>query len=322
MIAEIRGIVPKYPPSYASTHINRAWDDVRRNNLWSFQLYEGIWISPAEVTTGTASVARGSTTVTLNAAAAAAFDASIASETYSPALARQFRVGIQGIYNIATYSTPTITLDRMYGGETDTAASYRIYQCYYPAPVRDHRTWISVKDMTNFRDLFTNKTKEMIDLQDPQRSFFQIPSDVIPYTRDLNSSSSTYQHMLYELWGGPISEYNWQLYGLRHYPDLSDPTDTLPEPITEEVVVERAKRYVYEWAHANSGSTPRNQGPDWKFLQGAADKEYSRLLRDIRRDDRETVMNWFMIRRIGSLYSGFAQFYNANVGTASPGSIW
>ena len=43
------------------------WRDVRRKNLWSFQLYEGNWVSPTLVNAGTATVTQGLNTVTFDA---------------------------------------------------------------------------------------------------------------------------------------------------------------------------------------------------------------------------------------------------------------
>lgn len=78
------------------------------------------------------------------------------------------------------------------------------------------------------------------------------------------------------------------------------------------------RKYAYEWAEANKGDNPRDVGPDFKYLIGEAKGDYSRLFKDYRRRDRETVDNWFSIRR-ESLYGKFFQYYSTIAGTAYPG---
>ncbi len=300
MVAEIRGAVPNLPQPLAKKIIQRAWADIRRQNLWSFQLYEGPqWISPPVVNTGTAEVVQGSATVQLDATALAAVLASEISAAYSPIIARQFRVAANTIYNIFAFDSVlgTFTLDRIYAEASDTATDFSMFQCYYAAPYADHIHFTSVRDMSYFLDLFIYKTREMIDLIDPQRSWYSFPTDVVYYRNDPNTESPTYGYRMYELWGQPQTNRVYQLYGIREGDNLTVSTDTLPLGIGEDVVIEKAKLYAYQWAEANKGALPRNQGPDFKFLMGQSTTEYNRLLRDYRRRDREVVHNWFQIRR-------------------------
>ena len=320
MVAEVRGTVPKMPFDMAKTLVNRAWRDVRRRNLWSFQLYEGQWISPGQVNTGLATTVQGSASVTVNAAAAAAINASVTS--FSPIIARQFRIAAGGIYNITAWDTVSLlTLDRVYGEASATLSAYSIYQVYYAAPYSDHRTWISVRDMRNFIDLFTNKTRAQVDAADPQRTWYYFPTDVVYYQQDQNPNSSTYRYPMYELWGAPTYALNWQLYGVRRLPDFTANTDTLPPALGEDCLIALAKYYAYQWAEANKGAIPRNQGPDFKFLMGAAKQEYDQLFKSYRKDDRETVNNFFSIRRLG-MYGKVFAYYSTLSNTAFPGVGW
>ena len=41
---------------------------------------------------------------------------------------------------------------------------------------------------------------------------------------------------------------------------------------------------------------PRNVGSDFKFLSGASMANYKRLYGEYRRQDRETVDNWYTVR--------------------------
>jgi hypothetical protein len=317
MVREIHGSVPKIPLDYCRTLVNRAWEDLRRQNLWSFLLWEGNWLSPQIVNSGAANVSQGSNSVTLNAAADAAFAASITLS--NPASQRQFRSSIGTIYNVWAYTSPTLTLDRPYIEASVAAASYSIFQCYYPTPMSDFWSWVSVRDMTNFQDLFTDRyTRGQLDEMDPQRTWYYFPTDVCYYQIDQNPASPTAGNPMFELWGAPQSALPYQLYGLRKGTPLVNPSDTLPFAVREATVLALARKYAYEWAEANKGDSPRNQGPDFRFLIGEAKADYDRLFRADRKDDRSQVDNFFSVRRSG-LYGKFLAYYSSVTATGFPG---
>ncbi len=332
MAAELTGSVTKLDIDFAKTLINRSWSDVRRKNLWSFQLFEGNWISPAIANSGTVTTTQGARTVVFDATASAALVTlnAIAGPFPTPLLQRQFRIGSAStIYNIWAYAintgVVTLTLDRPYVESSGAGQTYMIYQCYYPAPMVDFLTWMSVRDMTNFNDLNTYATREAIDRKDPQRSIFYLPTDVAPYQQDLNPASPNYGFQLFELWGQPAYVLPYQLYGIRRGALLVNDTDTLPNAVGEDVVVEGAKIKAYEWAEANKGDMPRNQGSDFRFLIGNSQAEFKRLWHEYRKDDRERVDNWFTTRRPGQgrWTIGMADgYYNALANTANPGAPW
>lgn len=327
MASELRATLPNLPFDFTKTLINRAWKDVRRQNLWSFQLYEGPnWIAPPLINTGTVEVEQGNNDITFDATALAALIAGTTS--YSAITQRQFRVQSSGspwgtIYNIYAWDEATgiATLDRPFAEQSGIGLSYSVYQLYYAAPYEDHLTFLSVRDMTNFNDLKLNKTRMEIDSTDPQRTFFYFPTHVVYYTQDNNTDSLTWRYPLYELWGAPTYLLSWQLYGIRKYPDLVVNSDTLPPSIGEDCVLAKAKYYAYQWGEANKGALPRNQGPDFRFLMGAALKEYMELYKEYRRQDRETVNNWFSTRRC---YPGTVRipYYSTYSNTASLGGGW
>src|SRR5215471_17625305 len=106
MIAEVHGAVPKVPIDYCKTLVNRAWKDVRRKNLWSFQLFDTNWVT-ANLTGNFANsapfacnVTQGTNTVVFNANASNAIN-NIGLGPYPPPVTQQqFRVGVSTIYNI------------------------------------------------------------------------------------------------------------------------------------------------------------------------------------------------------------------------------
>lgn len=332
MQAELRGSVPKLDPSYAGTLINRAWRTVRERNLWSFLLFEGQWVAPPVANTGTVTVVQGTATATLDSTAKTALNTALAAQPYSLITQRQFRIGFSGIYNIWSYDSTSgvLSLDRPFGEASASGAAYQIYQCYYvpqansgatPTYLSDFKGWISVRNIQNFIDLYTDRyTRAQLDEIDPQRMSYFFPTDVVPYVPDTNPASATYRYPRFELWGGPLSNYIYQLYGMRRGLDLALPTDTLPPPVGEDCVLALARVYAYEWAEANKQLAPRAVGPDFRFLMGAARTEYESLLRIYRQADREYVDNWFSVRR-DALYGKSLAYYNSLSGTAYPGVV-
>lgn len=324
MLRELHGSVPKIPLDLCKTLVNRAWADLRRQNLWSFLLFDANWLSPAVLTSGLATYSTGSPLVTLNSQAGTAFAASLT--PLNPFTQRQFRAGSAGtIYNVWGWNPGSLvlTLDRPFveASSAPGGSSFSIFQCYYPAPFQDFWSWVSVRDMTNFLDLFTDRyTRAMLDQQDPQRTWYYFPTDLAYYGLDLNPASSTFQFPMFELWGAPQAVLPYQLYGLRKGTPLVNPTDSLPPQVGEDCVMALARKYAYEWAEANKGDSPRNQGPDFRYLLGEAKADYSRLFREYRKADRETVDNWFSVRREG-LYGKFFAQYSTLTQTAYPGPI-
>jgi len=316
MWSELKGMVPNFPVPLAKTCINRAWRDVRRQNLWSFQLYEGNWITPAVISAGAVTVTRGSTAVTVDATAQAAINAI---SSISTIVQRQFRTSVgRTIYNIAGWSSGTLTLalDRAYGETSAANTGYQILQVYYAAPYQDHLTFFSIRNQEFFRILKHNTPRHELDRRDPMRTWSNFPSHVAMYQTDNNSTSPTYRYPLYEIWGIPLSVMTFQLYGVRKLTDLTLPSDSLPPQIGEDCIVELAKVYAYQWAEAHKADLAKG-GPDWKFLMGSAMSEHKRLLKDYRRQDRETVNNFFSIRQLPS--DRAHAYYNGLVGVAYPG---
>jgi hypothetical protein len=331
MANELRGAVPKLPFAYSKTLVNRAWRTIRERNLWSFLLFNGQWITPSQYVGTSCATTQGSNLVVLSAGDATALATALTAQPFSLITQRQFRIGSSGLYDIYGYqiNTPsagltTLTLDRWYGESTTASSTFQIYQCYYiptvnNSPITDFKSWITVRDMADFRSLFTERyTRKALDERDPQRTWYGIPTDVVPFAPDANPASATLGTMRYELWGAPTYNVNYQLYGIRHGMDLVNPTDTISYAVGEDCVLALARVYAYEWAEANKGLSPRAQGPDFKYLMGAAMKEYESLLRIYRMADREQVDNFLTSYRLDD-GSSLWPYYSTQSNTASPG---
>jgi len=324
MMNELRGSVPKLPISFTKTLVNRAYNLIRSSNLWSFNLFESSWTSPPLINSGTVTATQGSAALTFDATAIAAINAAQAAQPYSLITQRQFRIGVGGIYSLIQYNSVTgaATLDRIFGDPGGAGLAYNIYQLYYTPPMLDFRTWISVRNPQMFIDLDLTTTRAEVDAMDPQRSWYQFPTRVVPYGIDVRgagtgNASATLNYKMFELWGQPIQLFTYQCYGIRDGADLVNPSDTLPYAIPEELVLARAKDYAYEWAESNKDMTPRATGPDFKYLRGATMNEYKELLKRYRMKDKDFVDNWLTSRQL-SPYAYRIGYYNTLSGVAGP----
>lgn len=327
MTQELTGAISKMPVSYAKTIVNRAYADLRRKNLWSFQLFEGNWVSPVLLNAGTCTVTIGSNQVVFDATASAAILAANGIGPFpTPLNQRQFRVGTSTIYNIWVVTNNagvvTITLDRPYTDVSGSGMGYMIYQIYYPSPIPDFKAWINVRDIINFNDLGTKLTRKEIDFRDPQRTIFYLPTECVPYRNEPNTASPNYQYPVFELWGGILYQLTYQLYGIRKGVDLVADTDSIPPQLGEDCVMALSRAYAYEWAEANKGDMPRNVGANYQFLIGESMALYKKLYKEYRMQDRELVDNWFEILRHRGVFPSGEGYYNAIGQTASPGSPW
>lgn len=319
MWSELRGSGGQFPVPLAQTYINRALRKIQDESTWSFQLGESGWITPGLITAGTVTTNIGNTNVVGNATAAAAWAALPAPYLITQL---QFRLPAYAIYNIVGLTGGnTLVLDRPWMEPAGASQTYQMYQAYFPAPVKDFRRWMVVIDKTNAAKLWHTRYKQT-DLQhmDPQRTIFQNPTDVVPYETDMRANTSTPGYMLFELWPHQLAKnFPYYLYYVRSGPLLLKGTDTVPEPLTEELVIWRAKVMLYEWKASQMGEdVKRGSGADWKFLMQAADAEFKERLKDIRKIDRDRVDN-FVTRILRRVPSRGAPFFSAITGQASVG---
>lgn len=311
LTAELIGSYRSLSPFLAQKYINRAWRDIRNaGRIWSWQVGDTTLTLSTQIATGTAAVTQFSPSVVLDVPAAAVVAAIVAG---APLItARQFRAGGTAIYNITAYDagTRTLTLDRNFVDGTNAAATYQIYQCYYPAPVSDFVRWVSVTDPVNNYDLHLDHTRQELDFLDPGRQSQDQPYWVVSYKLSAQADTAV---PLYELWPHPTTAGNLLAYYQRRGADLALPTDTLPPCISSDLVIQRALGWhVYPWAMANQGSFPELKGVNWGFLINDAKTAYegdpSRrrvgLLQQAIRQDDDTFNSSRIFKWRRALYPG------------------
>src|ERR1019366_786924 len=105
MKAELAQAIPGMSRIYAGTLVNRAWRTVRDASMWSFQLQQGSFSTPAAVVAGTVTVPALPTPSQIigDATASAAW----AAMTFPFITQYQFRISDDCIYNVIAYDTTT-----------------------------------------------------------------------------------------------------------------------------------------------------------------------------------------------------------------------
>jgi hypothetical protein len=287
------------------TKINEALAAIQNENVWSFQLNEGGWLTPGLLggpttqflSPGTITVTPFTTTVTGDATASAAWLSSILNP---PLLTQQqIRVPYYSLYNIiaADATIPTavvLTLDRPWMEPAQTNGTYMIYQAYFPAPVGFKR-WYTIRDTTNNNYMdWWSRTEIDLSNEDAERTDFDEPLYVVPYQMDTRTGSATYGQMLFELWPHPITQLPYTFSCQANWPALSNPSDIVPYPLNDELVKLRAYEMLYLWKESQKGDEmERGAGANWQFLLQDARSEYDDRLKHIRVMDKNLVDLYF-----------------------------
>jgi len=289
------------PFPLAVTKINEALSTILDLQQWSFQLKEANWLTPGLLfpkaipqSMGTITATPYSNQIVGDAAAGAAW----AAYTGNPPLTQvQIRTLPYSLYNIIAFDgVNTFTLDRVWQEPGGGGLAYAIYQAYFPAPVADFKRFLEIRDTTNAYALdYWSKTRVDLALEDPQRVVANLPTHVIAYEVDQRPGSPTFGNMLYELWPHPWSSLPYTFSYERKGPPLVYPTDTLPYPLTEDLVKWKAREAAYLWKASQkpSGDVPQAENlAIWQFLAGAARAEFEQARHRIARRDEDLCQLW------------------------------
>jgi hypothetical protein len=266
-----QGEIPGVPLSLAQKKINEALGYFYDISSWSFQGGQyANWLAPGLVANvGTVTVTPYSDSVVGDATAAAAWNALVG----RPLLTElQFRSPSYSLYNIVAYDgVNTLTLDRPWlEPPSGPGMTYMIYQAYFPAPVADFRHFNEVRDTMNAGSLhYWELSQADLAVLDPQRTVFSDPDHVVPVGVDQRPGSATLGYQLFELWPHQLSKVPYSFSYDRRGPNLVDPGDTVPFPLTEELISHRAKELLYLYKEGNKEKDKelsRGSGSNWQFL--------------------------------------------------------
>lgn len=298
-----QGEIPGVALELAKAKLNDALGKIYDETVWSFQLGNSSgWLIPGLVaSTGTFTTTPYSATVIADAVATAIL-ASLPSNP--PLTALQFRNPSYALYDIIAYnpagSPPfaTLTLDRPWmEPATGPGQNYYIYQAYFPVPVSDFRSFVEIRDTTDGDYVsFTDISQDDLSVEDPERVIFgpALPTYVVPFGIDQRPNSPTLGYLRYEVWPHILSVWPLSFTFKRRGPQLVNPGDTVPAPLTEELVTFRAKEVLYQYKEAQKGEqVQRGSGADWRFLSEAARAEYKECLKKIRAIDANLHGDFF-----------------------------
>jgi hypothetical protein len=198
-----------------------------------------------------------------------------------------------------------ILLDRPWMEPNQFLSPYMAYQAYFPAPAGFKR-WFNIRDTVNNNSMdFWSKTQIDLANDDAERTIFDQPYYVVPYGIDMRPGSATLGQQLVELWPGPITELPYTFNCLVNWPPLVNAQDTIPYPLTEELVKFRAKESSSLFKESQKGDEmERGSGANWQFLAKAYREEYNDRLKDIRIMDRHLIELYFTKARNGAPYGG------------------
>jgi hypothetical protein len=296
MAFEIAGEI-NMPYPLAATRVNEALGEIFDSQMWSFQMKESGWLAPGlqfvsgTQSAGTITATAYSTSIVGDATASAAWAAYASLPLFTTF---QIREPMYSLYNIVAYDgVSTITIDRPWMEPSGVGLAYMIYQAYFPAPTSTFKRFFAIRDTTNSAPIdYWSKFETDLMVQDPQREVFDNPAFAVPYQTDLRANSATPNYMLYELWPHPLSVLPYTISYLDRGSLLVNPSDTLPSPLTEEMVKWKAKQKAYLWKEAQrkEGSS---DGPDWQFLAAASLAQYKEVAKIVMDRDRDQCEMYF-----------------------------
>jgi hypothetical protein len=211
--------------------------------------------------------------------------------------------GISAMFNVVLNAI--ILLDRPWMEPNQFLSPYMAYQAYFPAPAGFKR-WFAIRDTTNNNSMdWWSKTQIDLANDDAERTIFDQPYYVSPYQIDTRQGSATLGQQLVELWPHPITELPYTFHCQANWAPLVNPTDTVPYPLTEELVKMRAYEMLAIWKESQKGDEmERGSGANWQFLAKAYREEYNNRLKECRNMDRHLMDLYFTKARTTPPYGG------------------
>lgn len=302
--AELSGQIPGLPNLFARKFVNRAFEEVKRERLWSWNIGEGILITPQLVMGGgLVSVTQFSPNITFDATAQGVLNPLALANP--PLTTRQFRISGGPVYNLISYnlSNGAAVLDRIYTEASASATNYQIYKVYYEPPSTDgvtpNRDFLRYLSILNPIQGYTiagkrlYMTREQLNRRDPLRGAQGQPYYAAAYRPTPNTGSNAGSPLLgimqYELWPGPTFQQALLCQYERQHVDLL-PGDFFPNQCSVPLIQYKAFEYAYRWALQNAGRVPELRGVDWRFALSEAEGTYKQNLVKAKRNDNEIMV--------------------------------
>ena len=189
-----------------------------------------------------------------------------------------------------------LTLDRNFTDPLPfySGVAYQMYGAYIPMPVGFKR-FLSVADMFDVWTMDIWTPRRTLDYYDPARLVSSNPTVCAPLGADRRGAgtatpSATLNQQLIELYPYPTTEIGYQWYAVIEAPYLVNNSDTLPPPIDEEVVTQKALTWVYRDAEARKDiMAAKGSGGNYLALKKESETDFLTRLKTLRLRPRQEV---------------------------------
>jgi hypothetical protein len=289
---------PSLPILLAQQFIRDRYRRILEIRPWSALRAESEFLIYAAKTAGSVAVVRGSDQVVGTLTAFTLTD-----------IGRQFKASagspIYTITNVVVISQ-TLTLDRVFGGDSAVSASYYVFDGYVTPP-SDFMMFMVVTDPRNAWRLQHWVTQDELNRWDPQRTFFGTAYALID--RRFNSVTNTPQ---YELWPYNTTDRNYPYFYSKRGADLVNPTDIPVWPIRSDIIVYGALADLCLWPGTPDVPNPLFASPYANRSLSMFEGKYQDGLIELERRDEEIYMTWLSSMPAGGypfspLSAGFMQ---------------
>lgn len=266
---------PGLPPLLAQQLVRNRYRQAAERRPWSALRAEGEFLINTAKSAGTVAVTRNSASVVGSGTAFA-----------STEVGRQFQAGLRApVYTISSVNvgTQTLTLDRVFGGDTNASASYRIVDAFVTAP-SDFQYFMHVLDPKMNWRLRHWVTQAELSKYDPARTMAGTPWAIA----DARYNAAGLPQ--YEVWPYSTSERNYPFYYVKRIADLVDDGDTPFYPLRGDILVKGALVDVTRWP-----GTPAQPNPLFSKaveLSRQFQQEWEDQLNEMERQDESTYMTW------------------------------
>lgn len=309
MTSELTDLVPALGRVRARKLINRAWKIVQDSCLWSFQLTQGSFSTPRITTAGTASFTLGSNQVVGDAAASAAW---LALPFYWRATTQQIRAQGYSVYSVIALddtnpSAVVLTLDRNFTDPLPfyTGVAYQMYGAYIAMPMGFKR-FLSMSDMFDVWTMDIWTSRRTLDYYDPARLIASNPTVCAALGADQRGAgtttpSATLGQPLFEMYPYPTYPISYSWYGVVEAPYLTNNSDTLPAPIDEEVVTQKALTWAYRDSEARRDiMAAKGSNGNYLGLKKESETDFLTRLKTLRLLDRDQVDSYLANMKVGT----------------------
>ena len=327
MSSELTDLVPGLSRIRAKKLVQRAFKYCQDSCLWSFQLTQGSFSTPAISTAGSCTFALNSDQVIGDAAASAQW---LALPFYWRPTTQQIRARGYTVYSIIAIddtdpNAVVLTLDRPFTDPLPayTGVGYQMYGAFIPCPVGFKR-YLNVSDMFDMwsMDIWTSVRTDM--LLDPAQQISSNPYAMMPIGVDQRGKgtanvSATYGQQLYQLYPYPAVQIGYQWWAVVDWPALVNNTDELPPQITEEVVTQKALTWAYRDAESRKDiMAAKGSAGNYLALKQVAESDFLSRLKTLRLLDRDAVDSFNVSMKAALAGFNGTPFFNSRTMRSGP----